>query len=118
MIRELLSGLLRRDQYVVHLASDAETALHVLQSTCIGVILVDRQMPGRDGDWLVEQLHDRFPATAVILATGEYTPAHVSERPGVAGYLEKPFSPEMVREAVANAMVWHRVATRRQANGT
>ena len=46
-IREMLSRLLRRSNYVVHEAADAERRVQVLETTCIGTILVDRHMPGR-----------------------------------------------------------------------
>jgi DNA-binding NtrC family response regulator len=114
-IREMLIRVLRREHYTVHEAADAEAAIEILETTCIGAILVDRNMPGHDGDWLVKQIHDRFPATAVILATGEYVPPHVGHQPGVAGFLAKPFTVEMVRAAVSDAMVWHQVAARRSS---
>jgi DNA-binding NtrC family response regulator len=111
-IREMLSRLLQRSNYVVHVAADAVTAVHILETTCIGTILVDRNMPWPNGDWLVAQVHERFPATAVILATGEYVPPHLSSKQGVVGFLSKPFTPETVLHAVSDAMVWHQVAAR------
>ncbi len=69
-------------------------------------------MPGRGGDWLVGQVRDRFPTTAVVFATGEYVPPHISQQRGIAGFLSKPFSVESVREAVSAAMLWHQVASR------
>jgi two-component system response regulator AlgR len=113
IIRELLSRLLRRANHVVHVASGSDAAIQILESTCIGAILVDRHMPGRDGDWLVAQVRERFPATAIILATGEYVPSHVSAQQGVVGFLAKPFTAEVVIQAVADAMVWHQVAARK-----
>ena len=112
-IRALLTRVLRREHYTVHEAADAETAIAILERVCIGAILVDRNMPGRDGDWLVRQIRDRFPATAVILATGEYVPPHIGDQPGIAGFLAKPFTVEAIRHAVSDAMAWHQVAARR-----
>jgi CheY-like chemotaxis protein len=112
IICEMLARLLRRFNYVVQVASDADAAIQILETTCIGTVLVDRMMPGRDGDWLVAQIRDRFPATAVVMATGEYVPPHVSLNQGVVGFLSKPFTAEIVIQAVADAMVWHQVASR------
>jgi DNA-binding NtrC family response regulator len=112
IILEMLSRMLRRLDYVVHLATSAETAMQILQRTCIGVMLVDRNMPGRDGDWLVAQVRLQFPATAIVLATGEYVPPHASANQGVVGFLAKPFSADVVRDAVSDAMAWHQVASR------
>ena len=114
-IREMLSRLLRQSNYVVHVASDADAAVQTLETTCIGTILVDRNMPGHNGDWLVEEVRDRFPATAVILATGEYVPPELTIKQGVVGFLSKPFTPETVLHAVSDAMIWHQVAARRRS---
>lgn len=114
MIREMLSRVLQRCHYVVHVASDADSAIKTLETTCIGTILVDRNMPGRGGDWLVAQVRDRFPGTAVILATGEYVPPDAALQLGIAGFLAKPFSAGTVRDAVSDAMCWHRVSAGRQ----
>lgn len=111
-IREMLSRLLQRFDYVVHVASSADSAIHVLETTCVGTILVDRNMPVRNGDWLIAQVRERFPATAVILATGEYVPPHGELQRHVAGFLSKPFTAEAVRRAVSDAMQWHLVASR------
>ena len=113
-IREMLSRLLGRFNYVVHVAADADTAIEILGTTCIGTILVDRNMPGRNGDWLTTQVRERFPATAVVLATGEYVPPHLSSNQGIVGFLSKPFTTDTVRQAVSDAMVWHEVAARRR----
>jgi DNA-binding NtrC family response regulator len=110
LIREMLSRLLGRANYIVHVASDAETALRVMTTTCVGTVLVDRNMPTRNGDWLVEQVRSRFPTIAVVLATGEYVPDHLSVNKMVVGFLSKPFTVDTVLRAVADAMVWHRVA--------
>lgn len=111
-IREMLTRILRRENYSVLAAADADAAIEVMTETCVGVILVDRRMPGRDGDWLIAQVQERFAQTAVILATGEYVPPRVSLQRGVVGHLSKPFTPDDVRHAVADAVVWHQVAAR------
>ena len=115
VIRELLARLLRRFDYTVHVASSADAAIEILRTTCIGVMLVDRNMPGRDGDWLIAQVQQHFPATAVILATGEYVSPHTSVTQGVVGFLSKPFTADVVRDAVSDAMAWHQVASRKHS---
>ena len=111
----MLSRLLRRSNYVVQVASDADAAVEILETTCIGTILVDRYMPGRDGDWLVAHVRDRFPATAVIVATGAYVPPHLGLALGIVGFLAKPFTADTVLQAVADAMVWHQVSSRKHS---
>lgn len=113
-IREMLSRLLRGSKYVVHLASNADAAVQILETTCVGTILVDRNMPGRNGDWLVAEVRARFPVTAVILATGEYVPPDLTLKQGVAGFVSKPFTADTVLHAVSDAMMWHQIAARRR----
>ena len=109
----MLSRLLRRENYVVHEAADAETALQVFESTPIAVVICDMKLPGRNGDWLIEQVRNRFPTTAIILATGDSAvPPRVYLQRGVVGYLLKPFTAEAVRGIVRDAMVWNQVAKR------
>jgi DNA-binding NtrC family response regulator len=111
-IREMLGHMLRRDNYLVYEAPDAESALRTLEAVCVGVMLVDRRMPGHDGDWLIAQAKARFSQTAIVLATGEYVPDALTNQRGLAGFLAKPFSVEAVRAAVSDAGVWHQVAAR------
>ncbi|MDP3720196.1 MAG: response regulator [Acidobacteriota bacterium] len=113
-IRELLSRWLSSAGHSVVEAPDAESALAVLASQTVGVVLCDRSMPGRDGLWLVEQIKDRFPNVAIILATADAAvPPRISMQSGILGYLVKPFKVLLVTEAVADAMAWHRVAAKR-----
>jgi DNA-binding NtrC family response regulator len=113
MIREMLARILKREEYDVREAPDADAALDILSTTPIGVVLCDRTLPGRDGDWLIEQLRKQFPDTAIILATGDPSvPPSVSLQTGVVGYIVKPFTAQTVRDAVRDAMLWHRTASR------
>jgi DNA-binding NtrC family response regulator len=113
LVRDMLTLVLRRENYKVFNAPSAEAALGVLEAGCVGAILVDRNLPGRNGDWLIAQVKERFPATAIILATGEYVPPSVSLQRGVVGFLGKPFTADAVRSAVSDAMLWHQVASRK-----
>jgi CheY-like chemotaxis protein len=64
----------------------------------VDLALCDVLMPGHDGIWLTNQILSRHPGVPVALATGlmEMDPT-VTLRPGVVGYIVKPFK----RQAVA-----------------
>ena len=115
LVREMLSRVLIRENYTFFEAADADAAMHVLERNCVGAILVDRNLPGHSGDWLISQIQERFPATAIVFATGEYVPPALLLQRGVVGFLGKPFSADAVRSAVSDAMMWHQVASRRNA---
>lgn len=91
-VRQLIRRVLEDLGHVVHDAASAAAALDILKTTAVDLALCDVLMPGQDGIWLTDQILSRYPGTRVALATGllEMDPA-VTLRPGVAGYLVKPF---------------------------
>jgi CheY-like chemotaxis protein len=112
-IRKLLARWLSAEGYVIHEAADAESAVEILATHTISVTLCDRSMPGRDGEWLVAQIRERFRKVAIVLATGDHSlPPRITLQPGVVGYLVKPFTAAVVLDAVHSAIAWHRVAAR------
>ena len=114
LVRQMLVRVLRPGPYVVYEAAGADAALDMLSSQRMAVMLCDRRMPGRDGDWLITQVRERFPALAVVLMTADdAVPPRVSLQPGVVGYVVKPFTPDTIRDAVRDATVWHHAAARR-----
>ena len=111
-VRELMSRWLVADGYAVTTAANAEEALGRLEATPSAVALCDIRMPGRDGLWLAERIRQRYPETAVIMATGvqEAGPAVLTLRQGVIDYLTKPFGRARLEEAVTRGLEWHRTA--------
>jgi two-component system torCAD operon response regulator TorR len=112
--RELLARWLTAEGYSLSQAENAEAALQVLARRAIAVVMVDKDMPGHDGTWLVEQIQAGHPAVAMLLATGDDSiPPRVHLARGVQGYLVKPFKRELVTSAVSDAVAWHTVAAKR-----
>jgi putative nucleotidyltransferase with HDIG domain len=93
-------------------ASNAEEALGRLEASPPAVALCDIRMPGHDGVWLAERIRQRYPETAVIMATGVHDagPAVETLRQGVIDYLTKPFGRDRLREAVTRGLEFHRSA--------
>ena len=91
-IRALLTGFVESLGCQAYTSADAEGALRLLRVRPVDLVLVDMRMPHRDGAWLIEQIHAQWPALPIVIATGvpELDP-HVTLRPGVAGYVLKPF---------------------------
>jgi DNA-binding NtrC family response regulator len=110
-IRELLISWIGREGYQTAQAADAETALDAMIARPADVVFCDVQMPGHGGFWLADRLRERFPETAIILATGnENVPPAVSLQVGVVEYLVKPFSREAVLKAVRHGLEWHQIS--------
>jgi DNA-binding NtrC family response regulator len=104
-VRKLLARWVEALGYTVKAAPDAESALEIMRIYPIDVALCDVRMPGRDGIWLVDQMRRLHPAVAVVLATGlmEMDPM-VTLRPGVVGYIVKPFNREDLEQVVGRGM--------------
>ena len=116
LVREMLTRVLERENYTIHEVENVDAACRVLAKVPVSVMLCDRNMPGQNGDGLIAQMSERFPATAVILVTGDdAVPPRVALQPGVVGHLIKPFTAGAIRDAVREAMIWHNVASKNRA---
>jgi twitching motility protein PilT len=87
---------------------EAETvseALEVLQREPIGVALLDVRLPSGSGLVLAHQIHEHYPATAVVMvsAVAEFSTATEAMRAGAVDYLVKPVPPDALLKAVAHA---------------
>lgn len=117
-VRDLMVRWLEAAGHVVVAASSADEALARAAEVPVGVALCDIRMPGRDGLWLAEQIRQRWPDTAVVMATGvqDVGSAVASLRHGVIDYLMKPFGRDRLREAVERGLAWHREAAEARAS--
>ena len=107
LIRRYVKGL----GHQIREAEDSETAMASMAEVPSDVVFCDVQMPGEDGLWLTAQIRNRYPTTAVILATGLSTVApSVSMQAGVMAYLVKPFSRAALLHGLDVALRWHEQA--------
>lgn len=108
-VRKVLTRWVSDMGYTVKSAADADTALQIVRESAIGVALCDIRMPGHDGVWLIEQIGRLHCATAIVLATGlmEMDPT-VTLRPGVVGYIVKPFNREDLARVITRGMAEHK----------
>ena len=70
------------------------------------LVMTDLKMPDLDGMDLVRAVRKDRPQTAIVIITGYGTipSAVAATRLGVADYIEKPFTPEEIMEAVRRAL--------------
>ena len=90
-------------------ADGAEAALAAMSREPCDVMVVDVEMPGHGGIWLAGRVRERFPQTAIVMATGarDVETAVASLRNEVVDYLLKPFDRSRLAEALALAGDWH-----------
>jgi DNA-binding NtrC family response regulator len=70
------------------------------------LIITDLKMPDLDGMELIRRIRRERPHTAIVVITGFGTVGSAVEavRLGVSDYIEKPFTPKQLSEAVSKAL--------------
>jgi two-component system chemotaxis response regulator CheY len=91
----------------VHEATNGQDALKVVEGHWIDLALVDINMPVMDGEEMINRLRQN-PATAdlpvIIVSTeGSETRKEALRQKG-AGFVQKPFTPETLRDAVLGTL--------------
>jgi DNA-binding NtrC family response regulator len=99
---DLLSRYLGRLGYQVETCGDAQDALARFQAgpDRFTMAITDLSLPSLNGEELIERIRELRPGLPAIITSGyPYAP----RAPGI-GFLQKPFLPQMLLEAVENAL--------------
>ncbi|OGO31361.1 MAG: hypothetical protein A2Z29_10205 [Chloroflexi bacterium RBG_16_56_11] len=110
-IRCILSKGLGMRGYRCDEAEDGEQALEKLEDKASDIVILDINMPGRQGNEILPVITSRFPETAVIMASG-VTDAKVIARcikDGAQDYICKPFRFEQVFQSINGTVDKRRV---------
>ena len=100
---------LRAAGFETLLAGDGVTALARIAAERPDVVLLDVMLPGMDGWRVLEEIHARGDASAVVVCSAKQNPEDIerADALGVGGYLVKPFDLDRVVDA-ANDVVARR----------
>ncbi|MDR3763627.1 MAG: sigma-54 dependent transcriptional regulator [Acidobacteriota bacterium] len=105
-IRETLQLLLEDEGYEVLNAADGEEGLGQLDSQVVDLVLLDFQLPDRNGLEILQEIRDRSPEMPVIMLTAHGTPE--TERAaldlGAANFIAKPWTNEKLQADVRVAI--------------
>lgn len=106
-LREALSDTLMLGGHAVVTAEDGSSALALLESTRVGLVLSDVQMQPMDGETLLREVKLRYPWLPVMLMTayGVIDKAVEALHAGACHYLPKPFEPEKLLQEVAKYLL-------------
>ena len=104
MLQRLLSGVLSGAGYQVLMAARGDEALRLWEEhhAAIALLITDVTMPGLTGPELIHRVRGRRPDLPVICTSG-YSDAHLAERGALLEnvvFIEKPFTPRVLREQV------------------
>ncbi len=113
-IRVTVTEILRGVGYRVSQAEDGLEACTQLTDRDIDAVLLDINMPGKDGISVLEDLHPAPPPPGVLLVSAYDIDPLTLARLGtsVCRFLRKPVPPQILIDAVADA-----VAVSRSARG-
>ena len=89
---ETVTRALTEEGYFAVGATDGAAALDVLAYVQVDLILLDMYMPGVDGWQVAAELRNRSLGTPIVVMTGNARAQEAAGEIGAAGYLEKPFS--------------------------
>lgn len=83
-------------------AADGIGALEILESNWVDLVVTDYNMPEMNGLELIEEMkkNELFSAIPIVVVTTEGSEQMVQQflEKGAAGYIQKPFTPEDIRE--------------------
>jgi DNA-binding NtrC family response regulator len=114
----LLEGLAREDIEVIE-ATNAESALGLIETASPDLVLTDVRMPGMTGLELLRLLRERSPATDVVLMTAYDEMFAVVEamREGAVDFLVKPLDLHELRRVVDRTLEDRRTRARARRSG-
>jgi DNA-binding NtrC family response regulator len=101
-----LRRILEKEEYRIAAFSSPQRALkHIDRSNC-ELVISDIQMPGMSGLDLMAKVRGRNPQIEFILITGyaSFDGAVEATKEGAFHYLAKPFTPDQLRQQVAQAL--------------
>jgi DNA-binding response OmpR family regulator len=107
-ILQFVSRVLEFEGYRVSQASDGETGLKILNEMKVDMIVLDLQLPARDGFSLLEEIKSQPQLSAipvlVLSASAEAAKRERAYQLGANKYLVKPISITDLKENVAGVI--------------
>jgi DNA-binding NtrC family response regulator len=100
---KLVRFVLANEGLEIHAASNAQSGLELIRRLRPQIVLLDLVMPGVQGMEVLQTILEFDPGTDVILMTGFYSTESAVEaiQKGAADYFPKPFSPDKLRDRIA-----------------
>ncbi|MGD1089632.1 MAG: response regulator [Verrucomicrobiota bacterium] len=89
-VRQMLTRVLVGEGYLVWAAADGTTALEIAAAEKIDLVLLDLNLPGKNGWDTFERLSTENPSLAVIIITARSNQLFTATGAGVGALLEKP----------------------------
>jgi CheY-like chemotaxis protein len=121
-IRKMVECHLSQAGYRVALAPDADRGLDLARSLTPNLILLDHQLPGTTGDQVCRRLLQtegtaKIPVV-ISSAMRNRAFAQYTEFPNIVDQIPKPFTPELLKSGVSNALQMGALVVEAQRTGS
>jgi len=105
-IRLTVAAALENEGYEIKGAVNGEDALRQMEDQRFALLLLDLKMPGIDGLEVMRRLGNVSDAPNILILTahGTIDMAVEAMKLGAVDFIQKPFSPEEIRQAVSRAI--------------
>lgn len=113
-IREVIKGILSLEGHAVDVAEDGVVALNMARNNEYDIILSDVNMPNMGGISLLNKLRgmEQYKSTPILMITTEGAgyKKDKAKATGASGWLEKPFDPPRLVNAVESLLAKYAAA--------
>ena len=102
----IIHRMLSDEQYEVETSQSVADALQAIEQESFDVYVIDYKLPDGSGFDVAERIRSKWGPAPIIIISG-YDPSAVALRAaklGISDFLEKPFSREMICNAVKKAI--------------
>src|SRR4051812_37668211 len=121
-IRKMVECHLSQAGYRVALAADAERGLEMARTIAPDLILLDHQLPGTTGDQVCRRLleAEETAGIPVVISSAMRNKAFAqyTDFPNIVDQIPKPFTPELLKGGVANALQMGNLVVQAQRTGS
>jgi CheY-like chemotaxis protein len=99
-IREAVKAVLQGEDYEVLLAADGQEGIDRFDPQELDLLLLDINLPVRNGWDAFEEITARNPCLPIIVITGEAGQHRTAEAAGVSAFIEKPIDAQLLLETI------------------
>jgi len=106
IVRVSCERALASEGYEVKMVDGGKEGIKMLERESFNLVLLDLKMPDMDGIDVLKIIRQRWAETKVIIITG-YSTVQTAEQTlklGADNFIEKPFTPDTLAAAVAEAL--------------
>ncbi len=103
-IRDSMALFFESEECRIKALETAEEGLEELKEHVYDIIIIDYKLPGMNGLEFLEQIQDFYP-NAIRILISAYGNNEVVDRAktiGIQGFIEKPFTCEIIEESLSN----------------